>query len=85
MPKAVIYYADGRQKGLDRLPTLQEAQSIVKGYIELVHPVITPNKTLIVNEEGQMMNLELNWAGTRLYGNPIVGDIIVVEGTISDL
>lgn len=79
---ATIYYADSTKpkKELFRKPTLKEAQEVVGGYVELVHPKVSPGYTLIVDEEGRMKGKPLNEMGCRLYGGDIVGDIIVLTG-----
>lgn len=83
--KVTVHGSDGRFLELDHVPSLPEAQKIVGGYIELVHPRISPGKTLIVNEDGHPLGLPPNEVGTQLYGGPIVGDIIVIDGVVVDL
>lgn len=83
---AIIYYTNGTSKDLGHKPTLDEAQEIVGGWIELVHRTVgNPTFTgqMIVNEEGLMRGLPINKKGTEIYAMPdyfIVGNIIVLEG-----
>lgn len=91
---ARVIKVDGTLTDLDHRPSLEEAQGIVEGYIELVkardattgHAV-----TLVVNEDGKPMGLSVNWAATNEYGASVfggvlVGNIIVLAGwqTVGD-
>lgn len=53
--------------------SLESMQAIVDGYIEIV----TLGKTLrmIVNEEGLLRNLKVNYLASMLYGHEIRGDV----------
>ena len=57
----------------------------VGGWYERVHPVgLRPPFCMMVNEEGLMLNLPVNNAGSYLYGtyshgSPIVGDIVLLK------
>lgn len=57
----------------------------VGGYIEIVHPIgLTDPLVMIVNEEGLILELPVNQLGSLLYGthmhgNPIVGNIVVMQ------
>jgi hypothetical protein len=56
--------------------TLQELQSIVKGYIEIVY--LKDGRLMIVNEEGKLNDLAPNLEATKLYTfDYIVGDVLV--------
>lgn len=62
--------------------TLEEMQSIVGGYIELVE--LDGNTTMAVNEEGKLIPLSLNLEASRIFRahHPaskdfIVGDVLV--------
>ena len=71
-------------------PTLQELQKLVGGYIEIFH---SPDgkQQIIVNEEGKMQRLPVNyeataiWLGTSVekalaYHDVLVGDAVILEG-----
>lgn len=64
---------------------LEALQQIVGGYIETVRPIrLRGDLLMIVNEEGLLQNLPVNEVGSYLYGidlhgNPIVGNIAIVD------
>lgn len=61
--------------------TLREYQNAVDGYIEhVVIPDFRPEFTMLVNEEGVLMDLRLNPVASTLAHQPIVGNAIVVSG-----
>lgn len=64
----------------DERPTLEEAQAIVGGYVEMVVPSYNPHLQLLVNEEGLLMRLPVNMEATCLAGRMIVGKAIVLTG-----
>ena len=83
--KATVIKVDGTTTKLDHRPTLEEAQEIVGGYIELVK--VGGNKTLVVDEDGRIKNKKQNDKATSIlqasFIGPvtnIVGDVIVLEG-----
>ena len=79
--RAYTLKADGNCIELCHQPTLKEAQNIVGGYIEYVKSTLSPNKTLIVNEDGLALRLPFNPGASELYiHSPIVGDVIILEG-----
>jgi hypothetical protein len=57
----------------------------VGGYIEIVKPVgLKPPFVMVVNDEGLLLDLEVNALGCVLYGtlahgHPIVGDIVIMK------
>lgn len=62
---------------------LEELQSIVGGYIEIVW---LPNgKIMVINEEGKLMNLPENVNATKIYHSTfgyndlIVGDVLLCD------
>jgi len=64
----------------DKPPTLEEAQAIVGGLVEMV-PLMNPeNMQLIVNEEGLMHDLPVNTQASMIAGRKLVGPAIVLEG-----
>lgn len=89
---ATVHYlsADGsRSTRTQEMPTLQEMQAYVGGYIEHVsltfdgHPL-----SLIVNEDGRRLGLPTNAQATALTVGRVLGDIvgnaIVIEGGLRD-
>jgi len=84
---AVVARVDGTLTELDHRPTLEEAQQIVDGYIELVKARDTVGQlvTLVVNEDGKPQNLPTNKYITKIYGPSIyngiiVGNVIILRG-----
>ena len=67
----------------DKAPSLEELQKIVGGYIEIVADEF--GKQLVVNEEGNILGLDINWVATKEYndyfGKPgmILGDAVLLE------
>ena len=74
-----VYKTDGTQVELPKAPTLKEAQAIVGGYVERVCPRKSPGIVMLVDEEGLLKHYPPNLKGTLLYGDPIVGDVIVMD------
>jgi hypothetical protein len=75
---ATIIKVDGTTQELNHRPTLEEAQSIVGGYIGFVK---LEHGILIVDEEGLLKNKPINMQASRLYGHSaIVGDVILLKG-----
>ena len=64
----------------DRQPTLEEAQKIVGGLVELVYSPKQPDWQILVNEEGLFEDLPFNAEATELCGTGIVGPAIVLKG-----
>lgn len=63
-------------------PTLDAMQKAVGGYIERVHPRgLKPPYCMVVNEEGIILELPINFAGCMLYQAPwpIVGDLLILK------
>lgn len=60
-------------------PTLEEAQAIVGGYVEMV--MLPEGDQMLVNEDGLMLKLPLNTVASMIAGRPIVGDVVVLSGT----
>lgn len=57
--------------------TLEEKQSAVGGYIEVV--ATRRGKVLIVNEEGHMKGLKKNNKASEIAGFDIMGDVICLD------
>jgi hypothetical protein len=60
-------------------PTLERAQAIVGGYVELV--TLLNGDQLLVNEDGRMRGLPVNIPATLLAGQEIVGHALLLKGT----
>lgn len=64
--------------------TLKELQGFVGGYIELIH---LGDTTMVVNEEGKVMDLDANPLATAIYRNQyqttdyIAGDALLCESS----
>ena len=61
-------------------PTLEEAQKIVGGYVEMVRSPTDPSIQILVNEEGLLRGLPFNEHATELCGTGIVGPAIILKG-----
>jgi len=64
----------------DKQPTLEEAQAIVGGLVELVRSPDNPDWQILVNEEGLLEDLPFNEEATKLCGTGIVGPAIILKG-----
>ena len=64
----------------DKQPTLQEAQKIVGGLVEMVRSPKQPEWQILVNEEGLLRGLPHNKEATELCGTGIVGHAIILKG-----
>lgn len=65
---------------------LEEMQAVVNGYIEVVY--LDDGLIMVVNEEGKLNGLAINWNATKLYrkshpwsNDIIVGDVLVCDYT----
>lgn len=59
-------------------PHYDVIQKAVGGWYERVHPMgLERPYCMMVNEEGLLRNLPLNWIGSELYGTPKHGQPIV--------
>jgi hypothetical protein len=64
----------------EKAPTLQEAQEIVGGLVEMVYSPEHPEWQVLVNEEGLLEGLPFNHEATQICGTGIVGPAIVLKG-----
>ena len=64
----------------DKKPTLEEAQKIVGGLVEMVYSPKQPDWQILVNEEGLLRDLPYNQEATGLCGTGIVGHAIILKG-----
>ncbi len=82
---ATLYRTDGTVETLQPPATghwsLEELQTLVGGYIEVVRT--TDLRFMVLDEEGKLKHKPLNVAATRLYQHgrhdPVVGDAIVID------
>ena len=68
-----IIKVNGEQLPLES-NTLDAWQDAVGGFVE---PIYGKSWVMLVNEEGQLMNLPLNVEASRKAGRVIVGDVIL--------
>lgn len=59
-------------------PTLAEAQAAVGGFVQLVE--LYDGSQLLVNEEGLLHNLPLNFEASEMAGQVIVGEALLLTG-----
>ena len=64
----------------DDAPTLEQAQKLVGGYVEMVRSPTRPEIQILVNEEGLLHGLPFNEEATELCGTGIVGPAIILKG-----
>tara|TARA_R100000935_G_scaffold35163_1_gene55935 strand:- start:684 stop:911 length:228 start_codon:yes stop_codon:yes gene_type:complete len=64
----------------DKKPTLDEAQALVGGLVEMVRSPDNSDIQILVNEEGLLTGLPFNKEATDLCGTGIVGDAIILKG-----
>lgn len=57
--------------------SLTDLQGAVGGYI--AHIYLKDGRTLVVNEEGLLYKLAVNPKASALYGNVIVGNVVLLE------
>lgn len=92
---AVIIRADGTTVARRDFPyrNLKEMQKVVGGHIEAraIHPSKVNRLTegtsinfqgrvdLVVNEDGRSQKLPINTKVTRVYGDMIVGDVLLIQ------
>ncbi len=62
----------------DKAPSLEEAQAIVEGMVELVR--LHDGSQLLVNEEGRMRDMPLNEEASNIAGFTIVGPALLLSG-----
>lgn len=61
----------------DREPTLEEAQKLVGGYVELVE---MPNgEQVLCNEEGLLLSFPANIEALDLTGRVFVGPVVILR------
>ena len=80
--RAYVLKVDGTIEHLDHRPTLEEAQKVVGGWVEMMpmHLCRTPRLTAFGDEEGRLKGYALNRKATDLLSYPVVGAILILEG-----
>ena len=63
---------------VDKQPTLEEAQAFVNGYVELL--VLSKDEQIVINEEGLLKELPINYWASLKSGRIIVGNVILLKG-----
>ena len=66
--KEIIYY--------DIEPDITIIQKIVGGYFTIIP--LTNNKLMYVNEEGELIQLQVNKKATEIVGYKIYGNVLIV-------
>ena len=61
-------------------PSLERAQELVGGLVELVRTPTNPDIQVLVNEEGLLKGLPFNKEATELCQTGIVGDAVILKG-----
>jgi len=86
MVKGKIVKTDGyvEDREWPTVPSLEEMQKIVGGYIERVTARsldIEEDYEVIVNEEGLVLDLAFNKAAKDITGHTFFGDVLIFKGT----
>ena len=61
-------------------PSLERAQELVGGLVEMVRSPTDPDIQVLVNEEGLLVGLPFNEEASNLCDTGIVGDAIILKG-----
>ena len=64
----------------DERPSLEKAQELVGGLVEIVKSPSNPDIQILVNEEGKLLDLPLNKEASDLCETGIVGNAIILQG-----
>lgn len=72
MSRTLIHVID------DKMPTLDEAQAMVEGYVESV--MLHNGQQLLINEDGIMKQLPLNSVASKAAHQPILGNVVWLIG-----
>ena len=62
----------------DEMPTLEKLQELVGGYIEIVLSV-DMKKQIVVDEEGLLKGKEFNEEASRIAGQKLFGNAVVLR------
>ena len=60
----------------DEKPTLEQAQAIVGGWIEMI---TVGDMQVLFDEEGLMKQLPLNEKASEMFGRPLYGPVLILE------
>jgi len=63
-----------------RAPTLDRAQELVGGLVEMVRSPTDPDIQILVNEEGLLKGLPFNNEASKLCDTGIMGDAVILKG-----
>ena len=63
-----------------KAPSLDRAQELVGGLVEMVRSPTDPEIQILVNEEGLLINLPFNHEASKLCETGIMGDAIILKG-----
>ena len=87
---AMLITVDGEERKLAKSPTLEEAQKMVEGYVEMLTfslPVFhkydidyIDGAQALFNEDGLMKKMPLNERASYLVRRPLVGPVIILTG-----
>jgi|TARA_X000001382_G_C3111505_1_gene160069 hypothetical protein len=61
-------------------PSLQKAQELVGGLVEIVRSPDNPTWQVLVNEEGLLRDLPFNEEASKICNTGIVGDVVILKG-----
>jgi len=70
---------DHEAKKFINVPTLQELQELIGGYIKII--CLGGNRQMIVDEDGLLKGKLANQEASALAKRLIVGDIVILEGS----
>ena len=65
----------------EEAPSLERAQELVGGLVEMVRSPIDTEIQVLVNEEGLLRGMPFNKEATELCGTGIVGDVVILKGS----
>ena len=60
-------------------PTLEQAQKLVGGYVEMVTSRVDPTIQVLVNEDGLIQKLQHNERASNIAGLPICGNVVLLK------
>ena len=84
---ATIIRANGKREyltgtGPNKTLTLEQMQEVVGGFIELVLSPAARQYFMVVNEEGKLTGLPINYGATALARDEGVNDVIVGDAIL---
>lgn len=75
-----VFHPDGTQEEIPGPLTLEAAQAIVGGYVEMVQ-LFTNQIQMLANEEGLLQNLQFNEKASHIsVRHYLVGNVILMTG-----